>query len=187
LNSKPQNTEYNLALLLKEGNTEAFKIIFNQYKSKLYFFTLAYLHSPAEVDEIIQDVFLSLWEHRQSLNETLSIKSYLYKITVNHILNHLKHEAVKQKFINYALKNQSEVDDQSQESIDFDDLKVMIESIIERLPAQQQKIFKMSRWEGLSHDEIATQLGISVRSVENQVYRALKFIKANLKEEYLTI
>jgi RNA polymerase sigma-70 factor (ECF subfamily) len=78
-----------------------------------------------------------------------------------------------------------EEDDYSQRSIYFNDLKQRIESLVEHLPAQQQKIFKLSRWDGLSHDDIARQLGLSVRSVENQVYRALKFIKEHLKEEYL--
>ena len=187
LHSKPLYSDDSLALHLKNGDEKAFEIIFNQYKAKLYFFALSYLRSSSETEEIIQNVFLSLWEHKQLINETLSIKNYLYKITVNHVYNHLKHEAVRQKFIDYSLVNQLKEDDGLQQNSDFNDLKKTIDDLIERLPAQQQKIFKLSRWDGRSHDEIAKQLGISVRSVENQVYRALQFIRTNLKEEYLVV
>jgi RNA polymerase sigma-70 factor (ECF subfamily) len=172
-------------LQLKEGDKKAFEFIFDKYKSKLYFFALAYLRSPIEAEEVTQNTFISLWEHKESLNETLSIKNYLYKITVNHVYNHLKHEAIRQKFIdNRATENQEE-NNELEQNLDYNDLKKTVETLIGLLPAQQQKIFKMSRWEGHSHDEIAQQLGLSVRSVENQVYRALKFIKANLGEEHL--
>ena len=187
MNSKPLYSDDSLALQLKNGDKKAFELVFNQYKAKLYFFALAYLRSSSDTEEIIQNVFLSLWEHKHSINEALSIKNYLYKITVNHVYNHLKHEAVRQKFIDYSLVNQLEEDDALQQNSDFNDLKKTIDELIERLPAQQQKIFKLSRWEGRSHDEIAQQLGISVRSVENQVYRALQFIRTNLKEEYLVV
>ena len=178
-------SESNLALNLKKGDKRAFETIFDQYKSKLYFFALGYLHSPYEAEDVLQNTFLSLWEHRHSIDETLSVKNYLYKTVVNNIYNFLKQEGIKRKHIDFTLTYALEEDDYSQRSIYFNDLKQRIESLVEHLPAQQQKIFKLSRWDGLSHDDIARQLGLSVRSVENQVYRALKFIKEHLQEEYL--
>ena len=178
-------SESNLALNLKKGDKRAFETIFEQYKSKLYSFALGYLHSPNEAEDILQNTFLSLWEHRHSIDETLSVKSYLYKTVINNVYNYLKHEGIKRKHVDFTLNYALEEDDYSQRSIYFNDLKQRIESLVEHLPAQQQKIFKLSRWDGLSHDDIARQLGLSVRSVENQVYRALKFIKEHLQEEYL--
>jgi RNA polymerase sigma-70 factor (ECF subfamily) len=185
LYSKRLYSNDTLVLQLKKGDKKAFEIIFDQYKTKLYFFALGYLHTAIEAEEVVQNAFLSLWEHRQSLDETLSVKNYLYKTIVNSVYNFLKHEAIRRKYVDYTLSHELEEDDYSQRSIYFNDLKQTIDSLIEQLPVQQQKIFKMSRWDGLSHDEIARYLGLSVRSVENHVYRALKFIKENLREEYL--
>ena len=169
---------------LKKDNRKAFELIFDKYKEKLYFFALGYLNNVTETEEIIQTVFISLWEHRHSVNETLSLKNYLYKSTVNTIYNHFKHKAIRQKYLDYSLVYEMKEDNYTQESINHNDLKKLVDTLIERLPSGQQKIFKMSRWEGLSHIEIANRLGLSVRSVENQVYRAMRFIKENLKEEF---
>jgi len=187
LDEKPLNIDNKLTIQLKKGNIKAFEEIFNRYKSQLYFFALGYLKSTSEAEEVVQDTFLSLWEHRESLIDSLSLKSYLYRITTNTIYNHLKHMAVRRKYAEFAILNMSEEDDDTQKRLDLKDLENRLENITEKLPDQTRKVFKMSREEGLSHDEIAKQLGISVRTVENLIYRALKFIKENLKDERLLI
>lgn len=169
---------------LKEGDKEAFEVIFNEYSTKLYFFALSYLHIEEEAEEIVQNVFVSLWEHRSFLDELRSLKSYLYKATVNCVYNYFKHEAIRRKHLAYVLRQDAAEDDSSEKNMDLDDLTKNLESLVARLPQMQQKIFKMSRWDGLSHGEIAQQLGLSVRSVENHIYRSLKFFKENLKEKY---
>ncbi len=184
MHSKYSYSDLILVRKLKKDNKKAFELIFGKYKEKLYFFALSYLNSATETDEIIQVVFISLWEHRHSINETLSLKNYLYKSTINTIYNYFKHKAIRQKYLDYSMAYEIKEDNYTQESINLNDLKRSLDSLIERLPDSQQKIFKMSRWEGLSHIEIANRLGLSIRSVENQVYRAMRFIKENLKEEF---
>lgn len=181
MNSKSLHSDLSLVVSLKHGDKKAFEAIFNKYKSKLYFYALGYLQSKEEAEEVVQNAFVSLWEYRQMLNELLSIKNFLYKCVINHIYNHLKHEAVHKKFLTYTLSVHDEADDQLEEDVLFNDLQRNLTSLIEYLPPQQQIIFKMSRIEGLPHSEIAQKLGLSIRSVENQVYRALKFLKENLK------
>ncbi len=170
---------------LRKGDKEAFELIFNKYKEKLYFFALGYLHSSSEAEEVIQQVFVSLWENRSILIEVFTLKDYLYKAVINKVYNYFKHQIVRQKYQNHMITQESLEDDHSQQSIYFNDLKGNLDTLIETLPARQQQIFKLSQVEGLSHNEIAARLGLSVRSVENQIYRALKFIKENLNKEFL--
>lgn len=178
------DSDSSLVSRLKKGDKGAFEVIFHEYSPKLYFFSLSYLHIEAEAEEVVQNVFVSLWEHRCALDETRSLKSYLYKATVNHIYNYFRHEAIRRKHLEHVLRQGLAGDNSSEKKLDMDELTTSLESLVERLPQMQRKIFKMSRWEGLSHGDIAQQLGLSVRSVENHIYRSLKFFKENLKEEY---
>jgi RNA polymerase sigma-70 factor (ECF subfamily) len=178
------DSDVTLVRQLQKNDKQAFELIFNKYRRKLYFFTLGYLHSQAETEEIIQNVFLSLWENRDMLNESYSLQNFLYKVTVNHIFNHLKHELVRKKYAD-RFSDQFIEDNNSEESILMNDLQQVIDSLVEELPMQQQVIFKLSRHDGLSHSEIANNLGLSIRSVENQIYRALKFIRGKLRQESL--
>jgi RNA polymerase sigma-70 factor, ECF subfamily len=185
LDRKFLNSEAFLIRRLRKGDKQAFELIFNEYKEKLYYFSLGYLHSAPETEEVIQNVFISLWENRDDLKEEATLKNFLYKMTVNQIFNYFKHQAVRQKYLNHVSLMQSLEDDHSQQSIFYNDLKEIIDNLIEDMPIRQQVIFKLSRQEGLSHNEIAVRLGLSVRSVENQIYRAIKYIKENLGEEYI--
>jgi RNA polymerase sigma-70 factor (ECF subfamily) len=164
---------------------EAFETIYHRYKYKLFYFSYGYLHSKSDAEEIIQEVFISLWEHRQTLRQELSVKSYLYKSTINSIYNYFKHKSVQQKYIDKSVQNNSATEDHQDSTVNFNELRDVIETLIGKLPDRQQQVFKMSRWEGMSHEEISKALGISVRTVENQVHRAIKYIKDNLKEEYM--
>jgi RNA polymerase sigma-70 factor (ECF subfamily) len=187
LNPKFLNGDDYLIRRLKKGDNESFELIFNKYKAKLYFFTLGYLHSAAETEEIIQNVFVSLWENRNTLEVNLSLKNYLYKAVTNSIYNYFKHNAVRQKYIDHITLQETLEEDETHQNIYLNDLKEAIDALVEDLPVRQQMIFKLSRHEGLSHKEIADRLGLSVRSVENQIYRALRYIKENLNEHYLII
>jgi len=140
-----------------------------------------------EAKELVQSVFINVWEHRKSLDETMSVKSYIFRSTVNYIYNYLKRKAIRARFVELELQKGELQSNQTYDQIFFNDLERSINSIIETLPAQQQKIFQLSRFEGLSHEEIAKKLDLSTRTVENQVYRALKIIKRNLKGEILSL
>lgn len=169
---------------LKNDSQTAFAELFNRYKKKLYYFALSYLNDNAEAEEVVQSVFVRLWESRSTLNETMSIKNFIYKSTVNACYNSLKKKAIRNRYLENELIAFNEADNRSYDEIFYKDLKRQIDNIIASLPPQQQQIFQLSRFEGLSHDDIATKLNLSIRTVENQIYRALKVIKDNLKVEY---
>lgn len=168
---------------LKNDNQDAFEELFNKYKKKLYYFALSYLDDNIEAEEVVQSVFVKLWESRATLNETMSVKNFIYKSTVNACYNFLKKKAVRNRFIEHEMISFDENKDRSYDEIYYHDLKRQIDNIIASLPPQQQQIFQLSRFAGLSHADIAARLNISTRTVENQIYRALKIIKDNLKVE----
>lgn len=162
----------------------AFRQIYDLYSKPLYHFAFSYLKDTFEAEEIIQDVFLKIWEKRMDIDEQKSFSSYLYRITVNKVFNTLKHRVVKQKYDQYLLKYEQDNTETPDSSIQYQELNTKVEHLLSQLQEQQRKIFVMSRWKGLSNAEIAQDLSLSVRTVENQIYRASKFIKLHLKDEY---
>ncbi|MCE5346907.1 MAG: RNA polymerase sigma-70 factor [Bacteroidales bacterium] len=181
---RKDSSDVNLVKEIRNDSKDDFKLLFERYNKKLYFFSLRYFSNDHdEAEELVQSVYISLWEHRKSLDETMPVKSYIYRSAVNYIYNYLKKKAIRNSFVEFEIQKGEVLSDQTYEQIFFNDLEKSINNIIETLPIQQQKIFQLSRFEGLSHEKIANDMNISVRTVENQIYRALKTIKSKIKEE----
>jgi len=182
-----QNEEHidtKLISRFRNGDMEAFRKIYDSYCEPLYRFAYSYLKDSFEAEEIVQDVFLKVWEKREEVDEQKSFKSYLYRITVNKVFNELKHRVVKQKYEQHALNFDQITSETPESSIQFQELNKKLEHLLAQLPEQQRNIFIMSRWKGLSNAEIAENLSLSIRTVENQIYRAAKFIKLHLNDDY---
>lgn len=162
----------------------AFQKIYDAFCKPLYRFALSYMNDSFEAEEIVQDVFLRLWEKRDEVDEQKSLKSFLYRITVNKIFNVLKHRIVKRKYDQHLLNIDQVTDETPESSIQFQELNKKLEHLLTKLPDQQRSIFILSRWQGLSNAEIAQNLNLSARTVENQIYRAAKFIKLHLSNDY---
>jgi RNA polymerase sigma-70 factor (family 1) len=170
-----------LVTRIRHGNKDAFRLLYTRYNKKIYFFSLRYLGNNVEAEELVQSVFINVWENRESLDASLPVKSYIYKAAVNYIYNYLKKKAIRTKFIESEIIRGENSSNLTYEQVFFHDLEISINSIINSFPECQQKIFKLSRIEGLSHKEIAKKLDLSERTVENQVYRSLKIIRNALK------
>jgi RNA polymerase sigma-70 factor (ECF subfamily) len=136
--------------------------------------------------EVVHLSFIKLWETRQTLAADVSPLSYLYKIITNSSLDIVKHEKVKQQHAQFVLKTTSEATLQTSfDSVDIKQLHSDIDAAISELPEQMRRIFELSRYEGLKYAEIATQLNISVKTVETQMSRALAKLREKLSG-YLT-
>lgn len=168
----------------RNGDIEAFRKIYESYCEPLYRFAYSYMKDSFEAEEIVQDVFIKIWERREDIDEQKSFKSYLYRITVNKVFNELKHRVVKQKYEQHALNFDQITSETPESSIQFQELNKKLDLLLTQLPEQQRNIFIMSRWKGLSNAEIAESLSLSLRTVENQIYRASKFIKLHLNDDY---
>ena len=166
---------------LKRGDEAAFRKIFEKYKDKLFTYCCRVTKSEELAEEIVHDVLVKVWLQRGQLNHSLSFKSFLYTITHNASLNFLRkiaaNESVKRKASLYLEKFRNVTENTVYES-DFEKIK---NEAINALPTQRRIIFEMSRNQHMTHDEIATTLGISKHTVRNQIIEALKFIKQYLK------
>lgn len=168
----------------RRGDMDAFRKIYDSYSQALFRFANSYLKDSFGAEEIVQDVFLKVWEKREDVDVQKSLKSYLYRITVNKVFNELKHRVVKQKYEKHALNLDQVTGETPESSIQFQELNKKLDILLTKLPEQQRTIFIMSRWKGLTNAEIAEQLNLSIRTVENQIYRAAKFIKLHLNDDY---
>ena len=176
-----------LAARIRYDDKDAFKTLYNRYSKKIYFFSLRYLSDNVEAEELVQSVFINIWVNRESLDSTISVKGYIYKAAVNYIYNYLKKKAIRARFVESEICKGEKHSNLTYEQVFLHDLERSISSFVETLPSQQQKIFQLSRFEGLKHEEIAQKLDLSVRTVENQMYRALKILKNHLKAEIFVL
>lgn len=162
------------------GSKDAFVEIYRTHFSGLCDFTF-YITRDAEVaKELVQDMFLAIWEQRQNWSPHGSIRSYLYKAVKNRSLDHLNHQKVVRK---YEKNNQHIEEDirQQDDQVTQKELAAAIDREIERLPEKCRMIFVMSRQQGLTYNEIAEVQGVSIKTVETQIGRALKKLRTSLR------
>lgn len=172
---------------LKKGSYTAFDYFFSTYKERLYGFAIGYLKIEDDAKELVQDVFVKLWEHRTMLDENKSVKAYLFTISKNTILNYFRKKANQQLYVEYIKKHIGLSVNTTEEDIEFSDLQEMAVNIVNQLPPRQKMIFKLSREQNLSNEDIADKLSISRKTVENQITLAKKFIRERMGNEKLTM
>ena len=158
----------------------AFKSLFNAHYKGMYSYACVILKDEAEAEEIVQDVFVKLWEKRGGLQIETSLKAYLYRMVYNDCMNQVKHRNVVLKFQKektYAMKNER---DNAEHRMAASQLNEKLSHALRELPEQCRTIFQLSRFEDLKYREIAVQLGISEKTVENQMGKALKILRMKL-------
>ena len=167
---------------LKNGDITVFEMFFRAYYQPLCNYAYTFVQDRDEAEEIVQSAFLSVWEKRESIEIRTSLKSYLYTMVRNACLNVIKHEKIKQKHIGEELAIAERAHDSVSQRVNSSELETRIQVSIEKLPEQCRLIFKLSRFEELKYAEIADQLNISVKTVENQIGKALKIMREELKD-----
>lgn len=184
MNDQIEHTEKKLIVLLKSGNILAFNQLFEVYSSKLFLFAKGYLKSVEDSEELVQDVFTTIWEKREQLKPELSFKSYIFTIAFNVIKKHFRQKAMFKKFVNAELLEESSIE--TTQKIDYNSLKNHILYIAQSLPEKRRDVFIKSRFEGFSNKEIAEELGLSKKTVENHLNLALKEIKRRIDPDRLS-
>lgn len=166
-----------LILLLSNNKKTAFNEIFKRYYSKVYFFILGFVKDEDDAKDLAQDIFVKLWENRENI-EIKNLKSFLFTASKNHVLNFLQHKSIEEGYTNNPIMySKNEYSNDSEDEYIAKELLSIIDLTIENMPEQRKKIFKMSRKQGLSNEEIAQRLQINKRTVENHITNALAEIR----------
>lgn len=184
-----KNQENDLFLQIQNGNLEAFETLYFDMQPRLYAFSRKFIDDSEISRDIVQEIFFEFWENRNTFLIKSSVKAYLFRMLHNKCLNYIRDRKVHEKYTSYVdvkLKESEllffDQDQESYKSIFFQEVQHIFEESMKNLPESCREIFLMSRVEGLSNKEIAEKLDISVRTVENQIYRALKILKVSLKD-----
>jgi RNA polymerase sigma-70 factor (ECF subfamily) len=163
---------------LKQGNENAFEAVFRKYNAKIYHFALNTLHDKCLAEDVTQNVFLALWEHRQDIVPQKNFQAYLYTIAKNLIYRETEKKLLAFRYEDLVSQaHPQEEDFSTEETIDAGSLETLILQLIEQLPEARKKIFRLHFTEDLSNKEIAQKLSISEENVEMQIKRSLNFIR----------
>jgi len=179
-----KRTENSMIEKIISGDIQAFEVLFNDNYERLAYYAYQYLKDQDNAEDVVQELFSKLWINRKKLGSDINITAYLYSAVRNACLNHIKHEKVKESFqLNSIIPLPN--DNYISNKIDADELNKLIQSSIFELPPERQKIFLLSREQGMKYQEIAEHLAISVKTVEAQMGSALRFLRERLKEYLL--
>jgi RNA polymerase sigma-19 factor, ECF subfamily len=186
------DSELHIIKQINEGNIATFKSLYDTFYTCLLVYANSIINDIGVSKDIVQDIFLKLWEKRNEFTIKYSLKSYLYTAVRNSCMDYLKHLKVEKKYIDHSLVElkEKELTFFSElfihpEEDDFEKYLNEITTVIEELPEQCRKIFKLSRFEGMKNNEVARYLNLSVRTIDTQLYRALKTLREKLNK-YLT-
>ena len=165
---------------LRSGREDAYRQIFEEYYQKLVLFAHRYLNDIESSRDIVQDLFVKLYDSRHSISIQTSLKSYLYSAVKNRCLNLVKQKQVKEKHRQMSIFEANVPDPDLEEEMDAVELEARIYEIISKLPDKCRQIYIMSRVDGKPNGEIADELNLSIRTVETQVSKALKSLRNSL-------
>jgi RNA polymerase sigma-70 factor (ECF subfamily) len=171
---------------LRKGEKKAYEDIYNEFFGVLYHLCLHYLHDEEVSEEIVQDTFMKLWEIRETLNDQINIRNFLYTITKNNCLNYLRNQKISMKHLENLKYLEMQFNYEALEKLgnylQFEELRKKIDEAISNLPAEVNETFKLSRFEELLYKEIADQQGISIKTVEARISKALRILRVDLKD-----
>ncbi len=180
---EPDKNERTLVCKLKDGDVSAFDFLFNKYYQKLFNYSLSLLENKEDANDIVQDTFYKIWETKCQLDSSKSFKAFLFTISYHMIIDKLRVKLQEQVYKKYFEDTVGISSVFQENQMDFHVIERLINGIVDELPGKRKEIYYLSRKGGLHHKEIATLLGISTKTVENQINLSLKYIKLKLSKE----
>lgn len=168
--------------LISKGDKKAYEDVFRSYYSSLVHYACSLLKDMDEAEEVAQNVFYNIWYKRESLQITTSIKSYLYRAVHNDCLNKIQHGKVRNLYAEEIKNTMPRGSEDASKQLEGKELNTIIQQALEELPEQCGIVFRLNRFEHLKYTEIADQLGISVKTVEGHMGKALKLLRVSLKD-----
>ncbi len=168
--------------LIAQGDETAFTTFFDRHATKMSIYVSRFLGSDLWAEEIVQDVFLKLWNIRETVGDMEYPAGFVYRMAANRAKDYLKHRDQELKFQYYLSLYLHSASHNTQDELDFRQSRQLLQEAIERLPSQRALIFKLRHGQGLSYDEIALQLGLSKNTIRNQLNLAQQNIRTYLLE-----
>jgi len=178
--------EHRILPEIRGGNQQAYQSLFYYYYERLYHYALTFTADQDKAEDIVQEVFLKLWTKRESFHPNGSLKAYLYRMTYNEFVNAFRKEKRYYKELDeFKLQALAPLAEESEESWE---LKLHeLKEAIDHLPPRCREIFLLHKQEGMPQKEIAKKLDISVKTVENQVGKAVNILKNKLSVKIMTL
>jgi len=174
-----KNSEKELLDGLRQGDIKAFDELYHQYAKKLMAFALTFFSDKNLAEEAVQVIFIRIWEKRQDLDSSKSFKTYLFQSVKFFMYNHIR-DRKQSCTIEEAPMGSFLEENKIEDELVYGELEITTQLLIEKLPAVQKNVFKLSKLEGLTSAEIATKLNLSKRTIDHHIYLATKKIKIGL-------
>jgi RNA polymerase sigma-70 factor (ECF subfamily) len=167
---------------LSKDDTAALQELFNCFYPRLYSFSKTFLKLDEGIDDILQEVFVRIWENRHNIKTPETFNSYIFTITRNLLLNELRSRLNNEKIKDKIFKKSVAQEYLLSEQIEFTELKEKIDQMVADLPERQREVFLLSRNEGFAYKEIAIKLDIAEKTVEYHISQAIGVLKKKMKE-----
>ncbi len=186
MDSWDKNIEIKIINGLRKGSLSSFQRLFEIFSKPLFQFCLNYLKSAEEAEDVVQEVFLKVWEKRETIVINSSFKSYLFTIALNSVRKHFI-QLAKENQIKHDVLIELSVDRKKLEvQNDYQDLLLLLENSIKKMPSRRREVFLKKKIEGKSLKEIAEELGIKSKTVEYHITEAMKFLKVEFKRKNIS-
>jgi len=186
--TKPLYSEQELLVRLAEGDQYAFEQIYLSYSPKIYRKILQLVKQPAIAEELLQDVFVKIWEKRQVLDNEKSFKSYLYTIAKNMVVDLFRRAALDRQMLEKFIIDNTELHYPFEPTEDHEaQSKIIIQKALETLPLQRKRIYTLIKLEGKSYEEVAELLGVSTSTINDHVVKATKSLKVYFDENDMAL
>ena len=176
--------DHHIIIAIANDDKGAFESLFKSHYQPLCYYALKLLGEFDLSEEIVQGIFVNFWQKRSTLKIQSSVKSYLFQSVRNACYNHFKHVQIKHQYEQHVSAHKDLADES--DTLQVLELENKIADAVEKLPTERKRIFELSRFEGKKYGEIAGDLNISIKTVENQMGKALKFLREELAD-YLVV
>lgn len=175
------NNSDNLFALVKDGNKQAFETLFKAHYSNLCSYANTFVSDEELAQDIVQDFLFHVWEIKEQLPIEIPLRAFLFKSVHNRCLNVIKHQKIQERHKDFVFNDYKEAF-YEEHFAEPNELHEKLRQAIDKLPQERKKAFLMHRYDELKYKEIAEKLNISVKTVENQIGKALQFLRDELKD-----
>ena len=179
-NNQKTYEEGKWVVALSAGDFNAFNILYEKYHQALYFFALKLSKNQHEAEELVQSVFVTVWETRQAIDSEKSFSAYLFSIARNRFYDMLRKRVIESCYADYIFQQNNLITNDLEKEIEDNEINEIINKLLQQVPERRLEIFRLSREENLSYKQIAQKLQISENTVDTQIRHVLNFLRKEL-------